>query len=233
MKKVTRREFFTKGSLMTGGAITGIALGRCLMFPPVVQAAGVEFSESSCNEKIKTNQKILVTYASRTGSTGGVADKVKQVLCDSNAMVDTCLIENVKNLDSYHAVIIGSAIQRSKWLPEAVDFVKTNRKILTQVPVAYFLTCLTLYFTGEKFQNKARAYLNPLLETVPEIKPVDIGLFAGVLDYEKLSFIEELVMKRKMKKKGIPEGDFRDWNEIESWSERLCLKMIGKQDRAA
>ena len=128
MKKVTRREFFTKGSLMTGGIITGVALGRCLMFPPVVQAADVTFPESSCNEKTKKNQRILVTYASRTGSTGGVADKIKQVLCDSGAMVEVCLIENVKNLDSYHAVVIGSAIQRSRWLPEAVDFVKTNRK---------------------------------------------------------------------------------------------------------
>ena len=53
--------------------------------------------------------------------------------------------------------------------------------------------------------------MDPLLKRVPQIKPVDIGLFAGVLDYSKLSFIMGMIMKSNTEKRGIPEGDHRDW----------------------
>ena len=39
-----------------------------------------------------------------------------------------------------------------------------------------------------------------------QVKPVDMGLFAGVLDYSKISFMTIMIVKSKMKKKGVPEG---------------------------
>jgi len=59
------------------------------------------------------------------------------------------------------------------------------------------------------------------------VKPVDIGLFAGVLDYSKLSFVVRMVMKSKMKKKGVPEGDHRNWDDIRAWAEGLSPKLLG------
>ena len=61
-------------------------------------------------------------------------------------------------------------------------------------------------------------FLDPLYREVPEVTPVDTGLFAGVLDYDKLSFMVRMVMKGKMKDKGIEEGDYRDWESIRSWA---------------
>lgn len=56
---------------------------------------------------------------------------------------------------------------------------------------------------------------------------VDIGLFAGVLDYSKLSLPMRVVMKQKMKSDGVAEGDYQDWDAIRSWTEGLRSPLMG------
>jgi menaquinone-dependent protoporphyrinogen oxidase len=124
----------------------------------------------------------------------------------------------VTDLTSYGGVVIGSAIRGSKWLPEATEFLEANREILSKTRVAYFLTCLIMSRPTDENRRKACAFLDPLKESVPEVRPVDIGLFAGVLDYSKLPWPMRLLMKRKMKAKGISEGDYRDWHDIRTWA---------------
>jgi menaquinone-dependent protoporphyrinogen oxidase len=196
------------------------------MSPLTVQAAKVEFPESSCGVEKEKARRVLVAYASDCGSTGEVAEAIGQVLCDKGATVDVRLVENVKDLSPYQAAVVGSAIHSSKWLPEAMEFVQTYQKILSQVPVAYFLTCLTLYKSTETTRRIAKSYLDPVLDAVPQVKPVEMGFFAGVLDYSKLSFMVRLVMKSKMKKKGVPEGDHRNWDAIHSWTKGLHTKLL-------
>ena len=62
-----------------------------------------------------------------------------------------------------------------KWMSEAVDFVKKNEDSLRQVPVAYFLVCMTLAQPTEKKQEEVLSYMDPVLKAVPEIRPVGIG----------------------------------------------------------
>jgi len=227
MKKITRREFIADSATLTAGAISVMALGSGVLAPQTVQAAKVEFPESSCGVEKKKGHKVLVAYASDCGSTGEVAESIGQVLCDNGTAVDVRLVENVKDLSSYQAAVIGSAVHSSKWLPEAIKFVETNQKVLSQLHVAYFLTCLTLYKSNDVTRRRARSYLDPVLDAVPQVKPVDIGLFAGVLDYSKLSFMVRMVMKSKMKKKGVPEGDHRNWDDIRAWANGLGPKLLG------
>jgi menaquinone-dependent protoporphyrinogen oxidase len=133
------------------------------------------------------------------------------------------LIKNAGNISSYQGVVIGSAIYMGNWMPEAVDFAKKNRDILCQVPVAYFLVCITLSQPTDKNRAKVLSYMDPILKAVPEIKPVDIGTFAGALDYNNLSWL----YKKIMKSKGAPEGDFRDWNGIRAWArEPVYSKLV-------
>jgi len=64
-------------------------------------------------------------------------------------------MRNVKNLNSYQGVIVGSAIYRGKWMPEAVNFVKANAELLSQIPVAYFMVCMTMHKPTEENRRKA------------------------------------------------------------------------------
>ncbi len=178
----------------------------------VSHAADMKFPEGRCEGKMQ--KKVLVTYASKYGSTGGVADAIGKELCSKDAAADVVLIKNAGNVGSYQGVVIGSAIYMGKWMSEAVEFVKENREILRQVPVAYFLVCMTLSQPTEQNRAKALSYMDPILKAVPEIKPVGIGTFAGALDYSNLSWLNKKVLKSK----GTPEGDFRDWNAIRTWA---------------
>ena len=226
MTNITRRDFISEAAMLTAGTISVMALGSGVLSPQTAQAKKVEFPESSCDIEKEKNHKVLVAYASDCGSTGEVSEAIGQVLCDNGTAVDVRLVENVKDLSPYQAAVIGSAIHNSKWLPEAMKFVEKNQEVLSQLPVAYFLTCLTLYKANDTALRIAKSYLDPVFDAVPKVKPVDMGFFAGVLDYSKLSFMVRMVMKSKMKKRGVPEGDHRNWDVIRSWTKGLHTKLL-------
>lgn len=74
--------------------------------------------------------KNLVTYATRTGSTVGVAEAIAETLREHGAQVDVIPMQDVTDVTSYQAVVAGSAIQNRQWLPEANKFVQTHRSAL-------------------------------------------------------------------------------------------------------
>ena len=72
------------------------------------------------------SQKILVTYASRTGSTVGVAEAIGKTLIEGGAQVDVLPMKEVTDLSAYRAVVAGSAIQAGHWLPEAMRYYRSR-----------------------------------------------------------------------------------------------------------
>jgi menaquinone-dependent protoporphyrinogen oxidase len=227
MMNRTRRAFMIDTAKTAVGAVGFLAFGQTLLAPSNSHAADIEFSELTCGVKKQNDHRVLVAYASRCGSTGEVAEKIGRVFCENGVTANVRLIENIERLETYHAVIIGSAVHRSQWLPEAGDFVGANRDILRRIPVAYFLTCLAMSMPGEGSRRTAASYLDSIREKAPDVQPVDTGLFAGVLDYGKLSWPMRVVMKRKMKERGIKEGDYRDWDAIRTWASGVRPKLLG------
>ena len=164
--------------------------------------------------------KILVAYATKAGSTAEVAAEIGRVVeSKSGCKVDVHPVGKLNGVDGYDAVIIGSGIRTGKWLPEATKFVERHRDALSRVPVAYFVVCLTLKDDTEENRSTVAAYLDPVREVV---QPVEVGLFAGAMDYSKLPFILRLMMKA-MK---APQGDFRDWEAIRAWARQVYDRLI-------
>lgn len=207
-KGMGRRDFLA----LTGGIIGTLSLGN-LSAEGAGNPAAIVLPEPKCGDP-NMSQNILVAYASEYGSTGSVAEAIGKVLCDKGAKVDVFLTRKAKNLSSYQGVVIGSAIYRGKWMPEATNFVKANHEFLRQVPVAYFMVCMTMHVPGEENRRKALSYLDPVLQTIPQVKPVDIEPFAGVMNYSNLSWLNKKIIMSK----GIPEGDFRNWEAIRAWA---------------
>jgi len=222
MRTVTRREFMRAGAILTGCAAGLLAPGGGGLPAGRAIAGGVDFVESSCGPREKTGKRVLVAYASRSGTTGGVAEAIGRTLCDEGFEVDTRLAKHVEDVSPYCAVVLGSAIQRASWLPDAMKFAGRNREVLSRVPVAYFLTCMTLHQETAETRKTARSFMEPVLGAVPEVRPVDSGLFAGVLDYSRLGALMRMLVKSRMEAKGIPEGDFRNWKAITSWAKGLA-----------
>jgi menaquinone-dependent protoporphyrinogen oxidase len=225
MKDQTRREFIFDSTKIISVIIGTAVLGEVLLLLRVAKAEDVQFPESNCGSKNKGGHKILIAYASKFGTTGEVAEAIGDVLCQEDNTVETKWVKNVKDLNNYDAVIIGSPIHYDKWMSEATEFVTANQKILQQLPVAYFFTCLKLHKLNPKGDLEAKEYSDKLQALVPQVKPVSIGGFAGVLDYSNMGFFPRLILKAILYKKGVKEGDYRDWDAIRSWAKGVHFKL--------
>ncbi len=164
--------------------------------------------------------KILVAYASRLGSTAGVAEAIGKTLLENGAEVEVRRMEDVTDLTPYDAVVAGSAIRGKQWLPEAMQFMQTHQAELRQKPFATFLVCMTLAMSsGEKYRPHVAAFLDPVCTLV---RPVSKGLFAGALDISKISAFSDRLKFRISVLFGVwKEGDHRDWNAIRDWAANL------------
>jgi len=169
------------------------------------------------------NDKILVTYASRTGATRGVAESIGKTLAEGGAQVEVLPMESVKDLTPYTAVVAGSAIRDKKWLPEAMQFIQTNRGVLGQKPFAAFLVCMTMSMKNPQYREGVKEWLDPVRALV---KPVSEGFFAGALDLRKVPSLRKRLMFRLSTAFGVwSEGDHRDWNAIHAWASSLVGKL--------
>lgn len=190
------------------------------------------------------SSKILVTYASESGSTAEIAQTIQQELAQNGAQVEAKSIKDVPNIAGYDAVIIGGPMIMG-WHRDAVRFIEQHAEVLSNLPVAYFFTSLNFTRTGEEkigttplyidpahgtvpknpaklsFKEKHGApseYLNPVLEKAPQVKPVSAAFFGGKLDYSKLSLPGWLFVKLIVRGKA---GDYRNWDAIRGWAASL------------
>jgi len=163
--------------------------------------------------------KILVTYATRAGSTFEVAEQVAEVLRAAGATVDVKPVPAVHEVKGYDAVIVGSAIRMGHWLPEAVAFVQAHRETLSHIPTAYFLVSGLLRDDTPGMRRKVLAFLDPV-RTI--LEPTSIGLFAGKMDYSKMDWLDRSIAEAV----SSSEGDWRNWEAIRGWAQDLQTNLI-------
>ena len=186
-----------------------------------VREPKVEWIESNCQGAENVENKILVAYATKCGSTGEIAQEIGKVLCEAGVSADVQPMKNVRDVSGYQAVVLGSAVRMGQWLSEATRFAETHRQALQALPVACFAVCLEMTKGTEESRRTAESYLDPVREM---LHPAADAAFAGVMDYKKLSFLFRLMM-RAMKSE---EGDYRDWEAIRSWAAGLPEVLLNR-----
>lgn len=169
--------------------------------------------------------KILVTYASRAGSTAGIAEAIGAALANNDMQVEVFPMQEVEDLAAYRAVIAGSAIRGNRWLPEALQFLCTHRKELNYKPFAAFMVCITLAMPGaDKHRQGLTGWMQPVRKLA---RPVSEGYFAGMLDFSRLPINPNtLLMRLAVVLHIFPSGDHRDWKAIHTWAETVRQLLI-------
>lgn len=185
-------------------------------------------------------KKILVTYATNSGSTAKVAEAVAAILAKT-AEVETLPLNKVTALDNYSAVVLGAPMILG-WHRGAQAFLKRNQAALSRMPLAVFITCMSLTRTGETSVNgvplfvdeklallpqkegrlsfKERYstvgnYLAPIFKAAPSVKPVSVAFFGGSLQYFNLQWWAALFALLIIQ---ATPGDKRNWPAIETWA---------------
>ncbi|HDQ74111.1 MAG TPA: flavodoxin [Chloroflexi bacterium] len=210
-KVINRRKFLQ----MTGAAIGVSALACCGGGVLATRTPRIDFPESS-DGGTNAMHNILVTYASKAGSTGEIAEAIGQTLSEKGASVDVRPVKEVDDVSGYQAVVVGSAIRIGQWLSEATRFLEANQAVLKKVPIAYFSVCLRITEDKPEAQREAQGY-NEAASAI--VTSVSAKVFAGKMDYSQISLLERMMMKA-MKS---PEGDWRDWDAIHAWAGQLFI----------
>lgn len=161
---------------------------------------------------------VLVAYATKFGSTREVADRVVARLLMAGAQAEALPAGEVKSLDGYDAVVFGGALYMFRLVSEGRRFLKRHRKVLTQLPLAVF--ALGPLEDTESQYFDARGHLDKTLVKLEGVTPVEVVVFGGVLNPDKLKFPYS-----NPGIKAMGASDLRDWTAIEAWADALPKKL--------
>jgi menaquinone-dependent protoporphyrinogen oxidase len=165
-----------------------------------------------------SGNRILIVYASAFGSTAEVAGALATELCRGGAVVDVRAVVDVSELDPYSAVVVASPIYNGAWLPEAQYFVRHYAAELSRRAVAYVVVSATMRWDTPRRRGGVLSFLDPVLQDVPAVRPVAIGLFAGRIDVHRLPWWVRLRLRLTT---GLRHGDNRDWIAITQWASNV------------
>jgi len=189
-------------------------------------------------------RKILVTYATNSGSTVNVAQAVASELEQSGAVVDVEPTRKVDSLDGYDMVILGAPMIFG-WHADARRFLRRYKTELASKKTACFACAMRLtevpnedlpdvplfldknlasapeksgsLSLKERFTT-VRHYIKPIMGTASGVKPMSVAFFGGKLDMTRLKWWQALFVMAVVQ---AAPGDFRDWESIKAWARAL------------
>ena len=189
-------------------------------------------------------KRILVTYATMAGSTAEVAQAIGEEMAKSGAQVAVLPLAEAKSLTDYDGVVVGGPMIMG-WRRDALGFLKTHRQAWQRIPLAVFVTAISLTQTGETsvdgvtvyvddrlpkppvtagrltFRERYASlpnYIRPILGAMRPAQPVSIGVFGGRLEYGRLPWWAVLFVMLVIQ---APAGDRRNWAAVRSWAAGL------------
>lgn len=164
--------------------------------------------------------KILVAYATQHGSTREIAERIAARLREAGHVVEAQPITDADNLAGFEAFVIGGAAYIGRWLKGASDFVLRNRAILVEKPTWLFSSGpLGTKPTDAQGRDQVEAARpKEFAELQEAIHPRDLRVFFGALDPGTLGLRDRAIRALPAGRALLPEGDFRDWPEIDAWA---------------
>jgi menaquinone-dependent protoporphyrinogen oxidase len=154
--------------------------------------------------------RILVTYATRHGSTQEVAEVVAEQLREAGLGIHVLPAAEVEDLDGYDGVVLGTALYTGRVHHDARRLLKRFHCALATKPVAVFgMGPLTM---EEHEVAGSRKQLGAALAKAPDVEPLAVAIFGGVLHPAEQRFPFN----------HMRESDARDWGAIRAWAKEVA-----------
>ena len=161
--------------------------------------------------------KALIITASKHGSTAEIGGVIGEVLLEHGVETDVLGPEAVSSLHRYDVAILGSAVYAGHWMKSMRELAERFAEELAARPVWLFSS-------------------GPIGDPPkPDEDPVDVAVlettvarghvvFAGKIDKSRLGFGERAIVSALK----VPEGDFRDWEDIRRWATGIAQELKTK-----
>jgi menaquinone-dependent protoporphyrinogen oxidase len=158
--------------------------------------------------------KILVSAASKHGSTLEIADRIAEALragLPGDAIVDVFPAARVGDVAPYDAVVLGSGVYMGRWLQDGRELAE---RIATPTPRPVWLFSSGPIGAPPK-PDEVPAEVSDIVKAT---HARGHRLFAGRMDRHRLGFGEKAVVAALR----VADGDFRDWNAIDRWGAQIA-----------
>ena len=184
------------------------------------------------------NRCAIIVYGTSFGATQGTAEEVARVLQGENfdLKVVDAQKEKVKDISEYELVVVGSSLAGCRWNSSAEDFLKKFHKEFEHKKLALFVSSVAPIAEKEGNEKEVAKERKIALENKVSkynLNPVMMGLFGGILNFNKMGFLArkgmEIEFKPRLQSNGFKEAepgvyDLRDWDKIRSWTRELAQK---------
>ncbi|MFG2045183.1 flavodoxin domain-containing protein [Dactylosporangium sp. NPDC048998] len=161
--------------------------------------------------------RVLVTAASKHGSTAEMAELIGAVLGGHGLDVQVSAPGDVDDLAGYGAVVLGSAVYAGRWLAAAVQFADRHAAALAARPV-------WLFSSGPIGDPPIPAEdAVDVRRVLAAAGPVEHRVFPGALYRSRLGFAERALVAALR----APYGDFRDWAAVRGWAHDIGAALTG------
>ena len=160
--------------------------------------------------------RILVAYGTRHGSTADIATHIATRFTAAGFDTDTLEANLGIDLTKYDALIVGSPMYASSWLPEPTLILIANHQRITDIPIALFSTGMI----DVKHPGKLRAEHDAWIEKAFTQEDINLNIIASTTfkgAYHRRNFpfwmrIIDSILRI------TPQGDYREWDKIEDWA---------------
>ena len=181
----------------------------------------------------------LIVYGTTFGATKGTSEEIAKILRELNfdVKVVNAKEEKVKAISEYELIIVGSSLANCKWNSQVEDFLKRFHEEFKQKKLALFVSSVAPIAEKERITEEVAKERKIALEDKVSkygLNPITMGLFGGILNYNKMGFIArkgmEVAFKSRLQNNGFKEAepgvyDLRNWDKIRNWTRELAEKV--------
>jgi menaquinone-dependent protoporphyrinogen oxidase len=166
--------------------------------------------------------RALVTAGSKYGATAEIARHIAARLEHAGLDVVYCPPGEAGDPGSYDAIVLGSAVYIGHWTAEAMELARSIGRLDPKPPV--------WIFSSGPVGDSPKPTEDPVdvSEVLELTEARDHRVLKGKIDKSKLSFGEKAILIAVR----ATEGDYRDWDAIDEWSETIAEELVREEIEA-
>lgn len=164
--------------------------------------------------------RVLVAFATKNGSTAGIAQVIGEELKKMGLDADVLPVDEVRDLQPYGAVLLGSAIYLGKWRKGALRFGERHAAELRGRPVWLFDSG-PLNSSPDEGKNEPVKAAEELLHQMGARSRTTFG--GKLLEEDAGRFMRSLMESGK----AGSYGDFRNFDRVRGWARAIGTELQG------